>query len=87
MRLGHQAAAGCPAGKPVEPPSDEDWRRNAAVIARYLPGLGNPMDMSIPEIADWIAALNAVLRDEGSGMDPATDHRARVEAEMRRIHG
>jgi hypothetical protein len=85
--MGHQADAGRQPGKPVEPPSDEEWRRAAATIARYLPGLGSPMDLTLDEIRDWMDALNAILRDEQPGMDPAADHRARVEAEMRRLHG
>jgi len=45
------------------------------------------MDMTLPEVNDWIAALSHILRDENGSMDPATDHRARVEAEMRRLFG
>lgn len=43
--------------------------------------------MDLYEVREWMDALNAVLREEHPGMDPAADHRARVEAEMRRLFG
>ena len=73
-------------GKLTGPPSDEDWRRAAAAIARYMPGLGDPMDMTLPELEAWtIEAARILQRENGTEGEP--DHRARVEAEMRRIHG
>ena len=74
-------------GKRLTPPSDEDWRRYAAMVARYLPGLGDPMDMTYPELQGWDGALSHILRMEFGGGDDHDDHRARVEAEMRRLHG
>ena len=74
-------------GKRLEPPSDEDWRRHLATIARYLPGLGDPLDMTMHELDEWGEALYGILRRENAGADDATDHRARVEADMRRLHG
>lgn len=85
MRLGDQAAGR--RGKRLGPPSDEDWRRNLAAIARYMPGLGNPLDMTVSEVEGWCEALAYVLQRENGSSEDETDHRARVEADMRRIHG
>ena len=74
-------------GKRLEPPSDEDWRRHIALIARYLPGFGNPLDMTLPELEGWAAALACILERENGPSAEGDDHRARVEAEMRRLHG
>lgn len=43
------------------------------------------MDMTLPELEGWAPTLSELLQRElgGGGAD---DHRARVEAEMRRIH-
>lgn len=58
------------------------------MIARYAPGLGDPMDMTLPDLQEWQAALGMVLdREYGKPDTEAVDHRARVEAEMRRLHG
>jgi hypothetical protein len=74
-------------GKRLEPPSDEDWRRHIALVARYLPGFGNPLDMTLPELEGWADALAHILERENGTSGDAVDHRARVEAEMRRLHG
>ena len=56
-------------------------------MARYLPGLGDPMDMDLPELDAWMEAINEVIRLEaGSGKGDGS-HRAMVDAEMRRLHG
>jgi hypothetical protein len=75
-------------GKRIGPPSDDDWRLAAATLARYCPGLGDPMSMTVPELMQWNDTLSAVLeREFGKPSNGQVDHRARVEAEMRRIHG
>jgi hypothetical protein len=79
-------AQGIRTGKRLTPPSDEDWRRFAAMVARYLPGLGNPMDMELPEIESWSTAMAEILRRENGDSSGVSDHRARVEADMRRLH-
>lgn len=80
-------AQGDRTGKRLKPPSDEDWRRYAAMVARYLPGLGNPMDMTYAELEAWDGAMLHILRSEFGPGAEESDHRARVEAEMKRIHG
>jgi len=78
------AGPGCRAGKRLTPPSDEDWRRSLAAIARYLPGLGDPMAMTLPEYEQWMPALAHILeRENGTG---DSSHRRIVEDEMRRLH-
>ena len=84
MRLGDQGAGR--RGKRLGPPSDEDWRQNLAAIARYLPGLGNPLDLEMPDIEAWGEALSHILKRENGTKEDEVDHRARVEAEMRRLH-
>ena len=74
-------------GKRLTPPSDEDWRRLVAAIARYMPGIGDPMALPLPELEAWGAAISGILQRETSGPAEASDHRARVEADMRRLHG
>jgi len=36
-------------------------------VARYLPGLGDPMDMDLPELDAWMEAITDVLKLEGGG--------------------
>lgn len=57
------------------------------MLARYLPGFGNPLDMTLEEVEGLGAALEGILRTENGTHEGEVDHRARVEAEMRRIHG
>lgn len=58
------------------------------MLARYAPGLGDPMGMDLPDLRQWQAAVVALLEREYGKPDPeAVDHRARVEADMRRLHG
>jgi hypothetical protein len=57
------------------------------MVARYLPGLGDPMGMELPEVEAWSTAMAEILRRENGDSSGATDHRARVEADMRRLHG
>jgi hypothetical protein len=58
------------------------------MLARYAPGLGDPMGMTLPDLQEWHNAVAALLeREFGKPDSGATDHRARVEAEMRRLHG
>ncbi len=56
-------------------------------MARYLPGLGDPMDMDLPELDAWMEAITEVLKLEGGGGKGDGSHRATVDAEMRRLHG
>ena len=45
------------------------------------------MAMTLPDLQEWQAAVVTILEREYGKPDPeATDHRARVEAEMRRLH-
>ena len=63
--------------------------RSAAIIARYLPGIGNPLDLDMTDLETWMDVVTEVIRMEngkGSGSG-AGDHRARVEEQMRRLHG
>ena len=57
------------------------------MLARYLPGFGNPLDMTLEEVEGWGAALDGILRAENGTQEDVTDHRAIVEADMRRLHG
>ena len=57
------------------------------MLARYLPGFGNPLDMTLEDVEALGAALEGILRAENGTSEYVTDHRARVEAEMRRLHG
>ena len=76
------------AGKRLEPPSDRDWRLAAATVSRYCPGLGDPMSMTVGELMEWSETVGTVLeREYGKPDGSQVDHRARVEAEMRRLHG
>jgi hypothetical protein len=46
------------------------------------------MEMPCDEVMEWAQAMNSVLeREFGKPGDGEVDHRARVEADMRRIHG
>jgi hypothetical protein len=57
------------------------------MIARYLPGLGDPMDMTYADLETWVDPMTDIIRRENGTSRDEDDHRARVEAEMRRIHG
>lgn len=57
------------------------------MLARYLPGFGNPLDMTLEEVEGLGGALEGILRAENGTSEDVLDHRARVEAEMRRLHG
>jgi hypothetical protein len=70
-------------------PTDAETLRSAGFIARYLPGLGDPMDLDTTEIAVWMEVIGAILKVERgrpSDIGPAS-HRSRVEDEMRRLYG
>lgn len=56
-------------------------------MARYLPGLGDPMDMDLPELDGWMDAITEVLRLEGGSGKGDGSHRAMVDEQMRRLHG
>jgi hypothetical protein len=45
------------------------------------------MDMTLPEVEAWSEPMSEILRRENGTGNDADDHRARVEAEMRRLHG
>lgn len=58
------------------------------MLARYAPGLGDPMDMELPDLREWQAAVVSLLeREYGKPTGGSIDHRARVEEDMRRLHG
>lgn len=58
-------------------------------MARYLPGLGDPMGMDSSEIAVWMEVIGSILKIErGRQSDSGPQsHRSRVEDEMRRLYG
>lgn len=58
-----------------------------AIIARYAPGLGDPMSMTLPELEAWSEAVGYVIRRENGTQRDEDTHRARVEADMKRLHG
>ena len=70
-------------------PTDAYLLKSAAIIARYLPGIGNPLDMDMSDLDVLMEVVNDIVRMEGgSGSGSgAGDHRARVEEQMRRLHG
>jgi len=68
-------------------PSDADFLKAVAIVARYLPGLGDPLDLDLCDLDTWMEAISEVLRLEGGSDRGDGSHRARVEAEMRRLHG
>jgi len=46
------------------------------------------MEMSVGELMEWNETLGTVLeREYGKADGASVDHRARVEEDMRRIHG
>ena len=58
-----------------------------AIIARYMPGLGDPMGMTLAQVQAWSDALVYILDRENGTKSDGSDHRAKVEADMRRLHG
>lgn len=74
-------------GKRLTPPSDDGWRHLAAMVARYLPGLGDPMDMTYVDLEAWTDPMAEIIRRENGSSRDEDSHRARVEADMRRLHG
>jgi hypothetical protein len=68
-------------------PTDADIVRSAAIVARFLPGIHDPMGMDTATLNVLVEAVGDVLRLERGGQSGPQSHRARVENEMRRIHG
>lgn len=54
------------------------------LVAKVLPGIGSPLKLSLRQFAGVIAAL---ADDTNSQAGPEVDHRAAVEAHMRKING
>lgn len=62
----------------------------AFVIAKYAPGAGNPLALSIDEFNDYLIAITDFFEKQSEGMQQsgAVDHRAFVEQQMRTLgHG
>lgn len=68
-------------------PTDAEIVRSAAIIARYLPGIHDPLGMDIGDLNALADAVGDILRMERGGSSGPQSHRARVEADMRRLHG
>ena len=63
-----------------------DWLHEASWIARYLPGLGNPLNLSIDEFNKYLFEIVDILKNENASMPgDAIDHRSYVEAQMRKL--
>ncbi len=63
-----------------------DWLHEAAWIARYLPGLGNPLQLHIDEFDKYLKEVLQFLKNETPSMHgDTTDHRSFVEAQMRNL--
>ena len=45
------------------------------------------MGMELPDIEAWSQSISDILKRENGTANDVDDHRARVEAEMRRLHG
>ena len=52
------------------------------IVAKLLPGIGNPLELTMKQFN----GICENLSKESTHTD-GSDHRANVEAEMRRIHG
>lgn len=57
------------------------------MVARYLPGLGDPMDLTYADLEVWADPMADIVSRENGASGDERSHRARVEAEMRRLHG
>ena len=57
------------------------------MVARYLPGLGDPMDLTYADLEAWADPMADIVSRENGASGDERSHRARVEAEMRRLHG
>jgi hypothetical protein len=68
-------------------PTDAEIVRSAAIVARYLPGVHDPLGMDTSDLNILAEAVGDVLRIERGTSSGKDSHRARVENEMRRIHG
>ena len=56
-----------------------------ALIAKHLPGIGNPLDMSLGEVEAWAERLAEIISRENGDANGMSEHRARVEADMSRF--
>ena len=57
--------------------------REVVAVAKLIPGVGNPLLLSMSAFRGIVDALS----EESKVSGPVTDHRAHVEREMSRIHG
>ena len=65
-----------------------DWIGESAIIARHLPGIGNPLALPIDEFNGYLRSIFDYLkRQAGDSGGGAYDHRSYVEQQMRRLHG
>lgn len=68
-------------------PTDADIVRSAAIIARYLPGIHDPLGMDTHDLNILADAVSDLLRIERGGSSGKDCHRARVEQDMKRLYG
>lgn len=61
--------------------------KDAFVIAKYAPGVGNPLSLSIDEFNDYLSAIAEFFKQQNEGATQAgtTDHRSFVEQQMRTL--
>mgnify|MGYP003625547890 FL=1 len=64
-----------------------EWIAESAWIAKYLPGVGNPMSLPIDEFNGYLDEIIKMLKRESGSGSPVGDHRSFVDDQMRRIHG
>lgn len=58
------------------------------MIARNLPGVGDPMQLPIDEFNGYLRSIFDYLKQQaGDSGGGAHDHRSYVEQQMRRLHG
>jgi len=64
-----------------------DWIAESAWIAKYLPGVGNPMLLPIDEFNEYLDEIIKAMKRESTSASPSGNHRSFVDEQMRQIHG
>ena len=59
--------------------------REAFVLAKHAPGIGNPLDLPIDEFNEFLIVLTDYFNAQQSDTENI-DHRAYVEQQMRNLH-
>ena len=60
------------------------------MIARHLPGVGNPLHLPVDEFNGYLRSVFDYLKRQAGDSAPSADsvdHRSYVEQQMRRVHG